>query len=464
MTLGEKIQISRKKKGMSQEDLANLLNVSRQAVQKWESNSSTPEIDKLVLISNAFDVSLDWLLKDVDYTSNCDVSGGADNKEVPEAIKTEKKNSEKKGISYGAIKGWMIVGIILSPLYIGGSILHATNYNQLSLLVLLLYLVTIPLGVFVLKKVKNAFDKSELIGVGVISIIFLSTIAGILILCLKDEQLPLSLPEPIKANNSPKQIVNSDKNAVIKAASVEVPLSKKKKIALISILSSIGVLLLVFIILIPTVIIPATNRQTNDPTPVNTDTRSERTKAWDTIYDDIKLYKTSDTSYSKLIYDTTNEYFDKNLSFRITINKQYSYQWGDIYLRCHGEYWLDTEHTRHAEIDTSIGIVRSYDSQSEFTGKCYFYFYNSTGSSNRYVYIYSDARHLSSFSLSNCINLYNINVSQNKTSGMTGDDLKELMLEGAIVGMSDCLTYSNSYLKSFYGIRDGLHIFGITCV
>lgn len=64
MELSEKIRLSRKKKAMSQEELANLLNVSRQAVQKWESGASKPEIDKLVQISNLLDVSLDFLLKD----------------------------------------------------------------------------------------------------------------------------------------------------------------------------------------------------------------------------------------------------------------------------------------------------------------------------------------------------------------------------------------------------------------
>ncbi len=59
MDLGEKITLARKKKATSQEDLANLLNVSRQAVQKWESGVSIPEVNKLVQISNMLDVSLD---------------------------------------------------------------------------------------------------------------------------------------------------------------------------------------------------------------------------------------------------------------------------------------------------------------------------------------------------------------------------------------------------------------------
>ena len=66
MELGEKIQISRKKKGMSQEDLANVLNVSRQAVQKWESGVSNPELNKVIELGRVLDVSLDWLLGEKD--------------------------------------------------------------------------------------------------------------------------------------------------------------------------------------------------------------------------------------------------------------------------------------------------------------------------------------------------------------------------------------------------------------
>ncbi len=59
--IGNKIYNLRKEKGLSQEDLANILDVSRQAVQKWESGNSKPEIDKLINIANYFSISLDEL-------------------------------------------------------------------------------------------------------------------------------------------------------------------------------------------------------------------------------------------------------------------------------------------------------------------------------------------------------------------------------------------------------------------
>lgn len=65
MKLFVKIQQLRKQNGMSQEKLAQLLGVSRQSVSKWESGQSLPEIDKIIQLSNIFEVTTDYLLKDV---------------------------------------------------------------------------------------------------------------------------------------------------------------------------------------------------------------------------------------------------------------------------------------------------------------------------------------------------------------------------------------------------------------
>lgn len=62
MSFGEKLAKLRKEKGMSQESLAQELNVSRQAVSKWESNSAYPETEKIIAICKLFDVSIDELL------------------------------------------------------------------------------------------------------------------------------------------------------------------------------------------------------------------------------------------------------------------------------------------------------------------------------------------------------------------------------------------------------------------
>lgn len=63
MKFEDKIGQIRKEKGLSQEDLAERLGVSRQAVAKWEAGLSYPEVDKLIAISNLFQISIDSLLR-----------------------------------------------------------------------------------------------------------------------------------------------------------------------------------------------------------------------------------------------------------------------------------------------------------------------------------------------------------------------------------------------------------------
>lgn len=64
MNFAEKILNLRTEYGYSQETLAEKLNVSRQAVSKWESGATLPETDKVIALSNFFGVSTDYLLKD----------------------------------------------------------------------------------------------------------------------------------------------------------------------------------------------------------------------------------------------------------------------------------------------------------------------------------------------------------------------------------------------------------------
>lgn len=63
MSLGERIRFLRAERNMSQTDLAELLRVSRQSVSKWETDGATPDLDKLVSMSQVFGVTLDELIK-----------------------------------------------------------------------------------------------------------------------------------------------------------------------------------------------------------------------------------------------------------------------------------------------------------------------------------------------------------------------------------------------------------------
>lgn len=62
MTLGERLKMYRTQKGLSQEKIAEMLDVSRQAVTKWEVGQTTPSSDNLIALANLYDVSLDELI------------------------------------------------------------------------------------------------------------------------------------------------------------------------------------------------------------------------------------------------------------------------------------------------------------------------------------------------------------------------------------------------------------------
>ncbi|MBE6588538.1 MAG: helix-turn-helix transcriptional regulator [Ruminococcaceae bacterium] len=64
MSIAEKIVMLRKKNAWSQEELAERMNVSRQAVSKWESGQALPDTERIVMLSEIFDVSTDYLLRD----------------------------------------------------------------------------------------------------------------------------------------------------------------------------------------------------------------------------------------------------------------------------------------------------------------------------------------------------------------------------------------------------------------
>ena len=104
MTIADRIQSLRKAKGVSQEELADRIGVSRQAVSKWESEQSTPDVEKIVLLSNYFEVTTDYILKGI------------------EPVKTEEKQSGKQDGGDGAaicdITGTALnlLGVVISGL------------------------------------------------------------------------------------------------------------------------------------------------------------------------------------------------------------------------------------------------------------------------------------------------------------------------------------------------------------
>lgn len=78
MIFSQKLQLIRKNKGLTQEELAGKLDVSRQAVAKWESGQVYPDISNLIQISKLFNVTVDYLVKDQECTVSCFDHSGTD--------------------------------------------------------------------------------------------------------------------------------------------------------------------------------------------------------------------------------------------------------------------------------------------------------------------------------------------------------------------------------------------------
>jgi transcriptional regulator with XRE-family HTH domain len=85
MAFSENLRVARKVKGLSQEQLAELLGVSRQAVSKWEMDDGYPETEKLIQIAEVIGVSLDYLL--LDRQANNDKVSATQSNCVPAADK-----------------------------------------------------------------------------------------------------------------------------------------------------------------------------------------------------------------------------------------------------------------------------------------------------------------------------------------------------------------------------------------
>lgn len=96
MNLAEKIIQLRKQKGWSQEELATQMDVSRQSVSKWESGISMPDIDKIILLSQIFGTTTDYLLKD-DIEDNEERDRNEGNQKNESASEVEEK--EKRFVS-----------------------------------------------------------------------------------------------------------------------------------------------------------------------------------------------------------------------------------------------------------------------------------------------------------------------------------------------------------------------------
>ena len=112
MEFNNRLYELRKQKGLSQEELANKLNVSRQTVSKWEIGDSTPDMEKLIALSDLFEISLDELVmgKVPSSSEPSAKAAGVLNAIEEKVLTTENKKAAKKGLKIVGI----VAGVILA--------------------------------------------------------------------------------------------------------------------------------------------------------------------------------------------------------------------------------------------------------------------------------------------------------------------------------------------------------------
>lgn len=142
MDFGMKLQNLRKTKGLSQEALAEKLNVSRQAVSKWESGSGYPEMDKLILLSELFGVTIDYLIKDSDSSDQTETEDITNKYFMnQQRIKDYMKRKKIFGICIAASVAAIILSVCIPILC------HHKTYESMGNFV---FLVIIAIAVFCL--------------------------------------------------------------------------------------------------------------------------------------------------------------------------------------------------------------------------------------------------------------------------------------------------------------------------
>ena len=107
MNISDRIQTLRKAKGMSQEQLADAVGVSRQAVSKWESEQASPDLDKVVIMSELFEVTTDYILKGIEPVEVQDHKTMAD--VIDQKILTEDNGQRAKTVFKYALIGLGVI-------------------------------------------------------------------------------------------------------------------------------------------------------------------------------------------------------------------------------------------------------------------------------------------------------------------------------------------------------------------
>ena len=121
MTLGQRIQKGRKEAGLSQEELAEQLGVSRQAVSRWENDNGYPEMEKIIRLSQIYQVSLDYLVgNEQEKAKDISEKGWYVSNELAESFLAHQKSK------------FMKVGICFLLVSVSGAFSYINIYRELG--------------------------------------------------------------------------------------------------------------------------------------------------------------------------------------------------------------------------------------------------------------------------------------------------------------------------------------------
>lgn len=120
--IGTKISFCRKKAGLSQEALATRLNISRQAVSRWETGEAVPDTEKIVQLSRLFQVSTDYLLLDEIKEP---LTG-----QNPTGIQTGPAKEKRKHLRIYFGKCLLVIGLIALAVILIGAGVYADSLNE----------------------------------------------------------------------------------------------------------------------------------------------------------------------------------------------------------------------------------------------------------------------------------------------------------------------------------------------
>lgn len=141
MTLGQKLKTLLKDNGMTQEDLSERLEVSRQAVGKWVNDKGIPEVGKIIQISNLFGVSTDYLLKE-----DCEEKGVTEEKAISNSGYYVSQEMLSGYLSYSKQNVKQITGGI--SLFILSNVFDCFEYN--GMIMSFLYWITMTVGIIII--------------------------------------------------------------------------------------------------------------------------------------------------------------------------------------------------------------------------------------------------------------------------------------------------------------------------